>query len=167
MQKIIKTISFFIFLQQTMYADTKVETDYVEQGKAYFKKGFYQLTPKNRQAEAAQQYIQAVQKFKQAIAVNPDDEAAYRHLARVYAVHKKPEKAAAAYQKVIELNPWDVDTYVFAALALFESQQYEKAIKILQTAKDYTTDNAVRLKIDNYIEKIEAYYHSKDISDVK
>ena len=167
MKKIITIVSLLILLQPAVFGGEKEKTDHVEQGKAYFKSGFYQLTPKHRQAEAEQQYVQAIKEFKQAIAANPDDEAAHRHLARVYAVQKKPAKAAAAYQKVIALNPGDVDTYVLAALYLVESQQYDKAVKALQDAKGYTEDKAALLKIDSYIAKIEAHRKGKGVSNVK
>ncbi len=167
MKKIITIVFLLIWLPPVMCAEEKEKVDHVERGKAYFKSGFYQLTPKHRQIEAKEQYIQAVKELKQAIAANPDDEVAYRYLARVYAVQKKPAEAATAYQKVIALNPWDVDTYVLAALALVESQQYNRAVKTLQAAKEYTDDNMVLLKIDGYIAKIEGYRNSKEVSDVK
>lgn len=167
MKEIINIVLCFILLQSAVWAEEKEKMDYVERGKAYFDTGFYHLTTKHRQVEAAQQYALAVREFKKAIAANPDDEVAYRHLARVYVVQHRPAEAAAAYQKVIALNPGDVTTYVPAALALVEMQQYDKAIKTLQAAKGYTDDKAALLKIDSYIAKIEAYQNGKEVSDVK
>lgn len=167
MKKIITIVFLLILLQPAIFAEEKEKTDHVERGKAHFKSGFYQLTPKHRQAEAAEQYVQAIKEFKQAIAVNPDDEAAYRSLARVYAVQEKPAEAAAAYLKVTELNPQDVDVYVLAALGLVESKQYDKAVKTLQAAKGYTEDKAALLKLDGYIAKIEAHRNAKEVSNVK
>ncbi len=167
MKKIITIMSLLILLQSTIFADEKEKTDHIERGKDHFKSGFYQLTPQHRKAESEQQYVQAVKEFKKAIAANPNDEAAHRYLARVYAVQKKPAEAAAAYQKVITLNPGDVDTYVLAALYLVESQQYEKAVKTLQAAKAHTEDKTALLKIDSYIAKIEAYRSGKEVSNVK
>jgi len=167
MKKIITIVSLLILLQPAVFAEEKEKTNHVERGKSHFKSGFYQLTPKHRKAEAEQQYVQAIQEFKKAIAANPNDELAHRHLARVYAVQKKPAEAAAAYQKVIALNPGDVDTYVLAALYLAESQQYDKAVKTLQDAKGYTEDKAALLKIDSYIVKIEVYRSGKEVSNVK
>jgi len=167
MKKIIAIGFLLILLQAAISAGEKENTDHVERGKSHFKSGFYQLTPKHRQAEAEQQYVQAVQEFKKAITANPEDEAAYRNLARVYAVQKKPAEAAAAYLKVTELNPQDVDIYVLAALGLVESKQYDKAVKTLQTAKGYTEDKAALLKLDDYIAKIEAHRNGKEVSNVK
>jgi tetratricopeptide (TPR) repeat protein len=167
MKKIITIVFLLILLQPVIFAEEKERTDHLEKGKAHFKSGFYQLTPKHRQGEAEQQYAQAVREFKQAIAANPDNEAAYRQLARVYAVQKKPAEAAAAYQKVIELNPSDIDTYVLASLALVESHQYDHAVKTLQAAKGYTEDKEALLKIDAYIEKIRVHRNSKGVSNVK
>lgn len=167
MRKIITMVFLLILLQVAIFAEEKEKADHVERGKIHFKSGFYQLTPKHRQVEAKEQYVLAIREFKRAIAVNPDNEAAYRHLARVYAVQKKPAEAAVAYQKVIELNPSDVDTYVLAALALVESHQYDQAVKTLQTAKGYTEDKSALLKIDSYIAKIEAHRNGKEVSNVK
>ena len=167
MKEIINIVLCLILLQSAVWAEEKEKMDYVERGKAYFDTGFYQLTPKHRQVEAAQQYVLEIRELKKAIAANPDDEAAYRHLARVYVVQHHPAEAAAAYQKVIALNPRDIDTYVLAALALVEMQQYDKAIKMLQAAKGYTDDKTALLKIDSYIAKIEAQQNGKEVSDVK
>jgi len=82
-------------------------------------------------------------------------------------VQKKPAEAAAAYLKVTELNPQDVDIYVLAALGLVESKQYDKAVKTLQMAKGYTEDKAALSKLDDYIAKIEAHRNGKEVSNVK
>jgi len=167
MKRIITIVFLLILLQPAIFAEEKEKTNHLEKGKAHFKSGFYQLAPKHRQPEAEQQYVQAIKEFKQAIVTNPDDEAAYRNLARVYAVQKKPAEAAAAYLKVTELNPQDVDAYVLAALGLVESKQYDKAVKTLQSAKGYTEDKAALSKLDGYIAKIEAHRNGKEVSNVK
>jgi tetratricopeptide (TPR) repeat protein len=146
---------FLLLLQPAAVAAGKAEAGDVERGRAHFEAGFYRLTPKHRAAEAAREYALAVRSFRQAIAADPENEAAYRHLARVYAVQRRPAEAAAAYKKVIALNPGDVDVYLFAALYLAESQRYGEAIKILWSAKGYTEDKAALRKIDGYIGKIE------------
>lgn len=163
MKNVIKIIFLLLLCQPEIYADT----DYIEQGKAHFKSGFYHLTPKQHLSEAKLQYVQAIKEFKQAIEVDPNNETAYRYLARIYAIQQRPAEAAEAYQKVITLNPWDVDTYVLAALALFESKQYDSAVKTLQVAKEYTGDKVIHLKIDSYISKIELHGSAKEVLNAK
>lgn len=160
-------IILVLLLQTASFAEEKEKVDHIQMGISYFKSGFYKWTPKHRQSEAEQAYAKAIQEFKQAIAANPDDASAYRNLARVYSVQKKPKKAAAAYLDALSLDPWDVDTYVLAALALIESQQYSKAIQTLQTAKGYTDDKVILQKIDDYIMKIGTYRNNKEVSDAK
>ncbi len=164
MKKIFIAILLLILLQPTVFAE---ETDHLEQGKAHFKNAFYRLTPKHRQAEAAQEYSQAIHEFKKVITAHPNNKDAYRYLGRVYSMQDRPAKAAEAYLKVIELDPQEVDTYVLAAVELIGSQQYDKAIQTLQAAKEHTGNKSVLQKIDVYINRIEVYRNEKEVSDVK
>jgi tetratricopeptide (TPR) repeat protein len=165
MKRIGLLVLFLLLLQPAVWAEGHAERSDVEQGRAHFETGFYRLTPKHRAAEAAREYALAIRAFKQAIAADPENEAAYRHLARVYEVQHRPAEAAAAYQKVIALNPGDVDVYLFASLALVESRQYDEAIETLQRARGYTDDTTALRKIDGYIMKIEK--RRTEVSDAK
>jgi tetratricopeptide (TPR) repeat protein len=159
-------ISLLLFLLLPLMAAGTGEPGDVERGKAHFETGFYRLTPEHRAAEAAREYALAVQAFKRAIAADPENEAAFRALARVYEVQQRPAEAAAAYKKVIALNPGDVDVYLFAALALAESRQYTEAIETLRAAKGYTGEEGALKKIDGYILKIETHM-KEEVSHAK
>ena len=167
MKKFITIVFLLLVLQPAIFAEEKEKADHVEQGKAHFKSAFYQLTPKHRKEEAAKQYALAIREFKKAIAANPDNEAAYRHLARLYMVQERSAEAAVAYQKVIALNPVDGDVYLRAASALYQSEQYREAIKTLQAAKGLTDDKFVLAKIDEYIATIEGRISAGEVSDAK
>ena len=154
--KRITILLFLLLLQPAVWAEGKGEAGDVERGIAHFNTGFYQLTPKHRTAEAAREYALALREFK----------AAYRHLARLYEVQHRPAEAAAAYKRVIALNPGDVDVYLSAALALVESRQYDEAVATLRAAQGYTDDRGALQKIDGYIRKIETR-RSGEVSHAK
>ena len=164
--KRITILLFLLLLQPAVWAEGKGEAGDVERGIAHFNTGFYQLTPKHRTAEAAREYALALREFKGAIAADPQNEAAYRHLARLYEVQHRPAEAAAAYKRVIALNPGDVDVYLSAALALVESRQYDEAVATLRAAQGYTDDRGALQKIDGYIRKIETR-RSGEVSHAK
>lgn len=164
MKKIIRIMLLLILMQPAVFAE---EADHLAEGKAHFENGFYQLTPKHLQAKAAREYALAIREFNKAIVADPENVSAYRYLARVYSVQKNHAKAAEAYLKVITLDPKDINTYVLAALELIESQQLDKAIRTLQSAKELTDDKAVLQKLDSYIVKTEDFRNSKEVSDVK
>ena len=123
-------------------------------GLKHFKKGFYELTPGKRKAEAAQQYGLAIQEFKKALAINSDSAEAHRNLGRVYSVQGKFIKAAKHYKKLTDLDPHDIDSYVLTALAYAEAGNYEDAMAELETAKNMTTDKTIIKKLDDYIRKL-------------
>jgi tetratricopeptide (TPR) repeat protein len=126
-----------------------------EKGSDYFKKGFYEYAPHNRQQEANQYYEMAVSEFKKAVAADDNDVAAHRNLARVYHVQKKYALSAAEYKRVTVLSPEDIDAYVNLALAYSHLNKLDEAIAQLELAKTKTNDPAVIGKLNGYIEKLE------------
>ncbi|MDB4442577.1 tetratricopeptide repeat protein [bacterium] len=126
-----------------------------QKGLDHFKKGFYDLTPKKQKEEASTEYGLAIQEFNKALAVDPDYAAAHRNLARVYYVQKKFLQSAKHYKKLTELNPTDVDSYLYAASAYEKAKKYDEAIEQLEVAKSQTTSSEIIDKLDSYIEKIE------------
>ena len=122
----------------------------------YYKKGFYEFTPKRQLDEARQNYEMAVSEFKKAISVNSGSEEAHRNLARVYYVQENFEEAAKEYQKVTQLNPYNIDAHVVLALTLTKLNKFEDAIAQLQNAKAWTTDEKVLEKLNGYIQKLES-----------
>lgn len=125
-----------------------------QQGLRHFKKGFYELTPQQRKEEASQEYRLAIQAFKKALSINPDDAEALRNLARVYAVQKDFLLAAEHYVKLTELDPNDLDAYLGAASAYERAQRYDDARAQIETVKNKTTDPEIIEKLDGYLEEI-------------
>ena len=126
-----------------------------KRGWGYFKKGFYEYAPHNKHQEANQYYEMAIVEFKKAIAVNEDDVAAHRNLARVYHVQQKYALSAAEYKRVTELSPEDVDAYLNLADAYYRLHRYGEAIEQLELAKTKTTDPVAIGKLNGYIDKLE------------
>jgi tetratricopeptide (TPR) repeat protein len=136
-----------------------------ERGWGYYKKGFYEYAPHNRQQEANQYYEMAIAEFKKAIAANEGDVAAHRNLARVYHVQKKYALSAAEYKRVAELSPEDIDAYLNLAAAYFRLQRYNEAIEELELAKTKTNDPVVIGKLNGFIEKLEKARNGKRSHD--
>ncbi len=128
-----------------------------ERGIGYFKKGFYDHAPKNQVGEAERNYGLAIKEFKAAISQNPSYTEAHRNLARVYYVQKDFGAAAEEYEKVTMLVPQDLDARVNLALALIELQRLDEAIRVLENAKQETSDPKVRDTLDTYVAKIRAH----------
>jgi tetratricopeptide (TPR) repeat protein len=131
------------------------EVSYNKKGLDYFKKGFYELAPKSRSQEAAQYYELAILEFKKAIATNDRYVEAHRNLARVYYVQKKFGKSIEKYKNVTLLDPYDIDTYVNLALAYVQRENYDQVIEQLETAKNWTENEAIIDKLNGYIKKLE------------
>lgn len=125
-----------------------------QQGMDYFKKGFYDHTPKKQVVEAQKNYVFAVKEFKAAISSDFSYTEAHRNLARVYYVQKNFDGAAEEYKRVTELAPSDLDAYVNLALALIELKRPDEAILALESAKGQTFDPKALETLDSYIAKI-------------
>lgn len=128
-----------------------------QQGLEYFKKGFYDHTPKQQAVEAERNYSLAIKEFKAAIAKDPSFMEAHRNLARVYYVQKNFDGAAEEYQRVTELASSDLDAYVNLALAYIELKRFDEAIQALEKAKIQTPDPKVLKTLDGYIAKVRAH----------
>lgn len=128
----------------------------LKQGISHFEKAFYELTPKNRRAEADAEFDQAVAALEAELGVNPASADAHRYLARIDAVRKDFPKAAAHYDRVSELEPFNVDACVLAALAYLDAKNPTEARLRLVAAKDRSLDAAVLARLDEYIAKVDA-----------
>jgi len=131
------------------------ESYHNQKGLSHFKKGFYNLTPKQKKEEASKEYGLAIQEYKKALAADPEYAEAHRNLARVYYVQKKYLKAAEHYKKLTNLDPYDIDSYLYTASAYEKAQKYDEAIAELEIAKNKTSNPQIIEKLDSYIEKIE------------
>ncbi len=126
-------------------------------GMEYFKKGFYDHTPKHQDAEADKNYGFAVKEFSAAISKDSSSTEAHRNLARVYYVQKNFAGAVEEYKRVTELAPGDLDAYVNCALAYIELNMFDEAIQQLKIAKNQAYDPKVLETLDAYIAKAIAH----------
>ena len=72
-------------------------------------------------------YQLALDKYKEAIAIDPTYAPAYREIAEVYSLYSQPAKAIENWKKYLELNNSDDARYRFMS-ALFSNKQYPEAI---------------------------------------
>ncbi len=128
-----------------------------QQGMEYFKKGFYDHTPRHQDAEAERNYGFAVKEFTAAISKDPSSAEAHRNLARVYHIQKNFAGAAEEYKRVTELDSGDLDAYVNCALASVELKRFDEAIQLLKDAKGQTSDPKALELLDSYIDKVSAH----------
>jgi tetratricopeptide (TPR) repeat protein len=138
-----------------MATDISDEAYYNQQGLSHFKRGVYGLSPQQRKKEAAQEYRLAIQAFKKALSINPDNAEALRNLARVHAVQKDFLLAAELYVKLTELDPYAIAAYMYAASAYERAQRYDDARVQIETARSKTTDPEIIEKLNGYLEEIE------------
>ena len=125
-----------------------------QQGLTHFKRGYFEMIPRGRKAEAQQEMARAEQAFIRAIEIDPDFTDAHRNLARLYYLQKKYDQAAIEYSHVLRLDPGDIDTYVQMAVVETELGNFEKAVNHLEAAKNETDDEQVIQKLNDYIQKI-------------
>ncbi len=71
----------------------------------------------------------AINDFEKASEFLPADERIYYNLGNIYAKLEVRDKAADCFKKAISLNPRFVDAYVNLSIVLFQSQDYQEAIK--------------------------------------
>ena len=126
-----------------------------QQGLTHFKRGYYEMIPRGRKAEAQQEMARAEQAFIRAIEIDPDFTDAHRNLARLYYLQKKFDQAAIEYSHVLRLDPGDIDTYVQMAVVDTELGNFEAAVNYLEAAKKETDDEQVIQKLNDYIQKIQ------------
>ena len=74
---------------------------------------------------------QAVAEAEDTVAKDPKDKAALEHLGELYVAMKSPPaKTATVYEKLLELNPADLNAQSRLSNLYRESKQYEKAIAV-------------------------------------
>jgi len=128
-----------------------------QKGMEYFKKGFYDHTPRSQATDAERNYGLAVKEFQAATAKDPFFTDAYRNLARLHYVKKNFDQAAKEYKRVTELAPGDLDAYVNLALSLVELGKFDEALQALESAKHQTSDPKALDTLDTYISKLLAH----------
>ena len=125
-------------------------------GLDHFSKGFYEATPRQEGAKAADEYRLAEQSFQEAIRSNPDWVDPYLHLGRTYFVQKKYRQAAEVYQKALRVAPQRKEVYLPWAAALEKAGDYQGAITVLQTLRTQETDEHAIAKLDEFIQYLQA-----------
>jgi tetratricopeptide (TPR) repeat protein len=131
------------------------QSEPVRRGVGHFDKAFYDLTPHKRDLEASQEYDLAIVEFQRELAVRPSSATAHGYLARIYYLRKQFDKAAGHYDKLTELDPFNIDAYVLAALAYAEDGEIAEARTRLETAKHQTTDPSALSRLDEYLAKLQ------------
>jgi len=130
------------------------ESDHNGKGLQYYNEAFYRHLPNGNKQEADRLFNLAVTEFKDAIASNPRNAAAYRNLARVYSVKKDFLQAAEAFSAVTMLEPSDMDAYLQLAVSYTHIDKFAEAVRTLELAKTKTDDPRAIGKLDEYIGKI-------------
>ena len=129
------------------------ETDFHEMGMKFFKEGFYDLLPAGKTDEAMAKFSQAEKAFRQAAAENPQSADTRRYLARSYSLQQKHTSAAAEYMKAIEIEPNNLDNYLYLASVNVRLKRYDDALKTLNHAKSLSKESGFISLIDDLIKK--------------
>jgi len=132
------------------------QSDHMQSGVRHFERAFFELTPQKREAEARVEFDHAIAAFERELAATPASADAHRYLAKIHAVRKEFGKAGAHFDKVAELEPFNVDACVLAALAYLDADDAPGARLRLVGAKDRTLDPVVLARLDGYIAKVDA-----------
>jgi len=140
--------------QKTPAAPAREQATHLQRGLASFEQGFYEFLPKGRRAEADAAFAAAVQELKAALEAEPGNARAHRTLARIYVVRKDHMAAAGQYRRLTEIDPFDLDSYVLAALYLGEAGRFGEARIELERAKGRTADARALALLDSYLAKL-------------
>ena len=130
--------------------------DKMKAGVAHFEKAFYDLTPKKRDAEASAEFDLAIAAFESALVDQPASAEAHTYLARIHAARKNFKQAAAHYDRVAAIEPFNVDACVLAALAYVDANDVPEARRRLAEARLRTRDPDVLARLDTYVAKLDA-----------
>jgi len=128
----------------------------LEIGIAHFEKAFYELTPRQRHAEASAELDLAVAALEGAVKDNPQSARAHTYLARVHAARKDFRQAAVHYDRVADIEPFNVDVCVLAALAYVDANEVAEARLRLVEGRRRTSDPAVLARLEEYNAKLDA-----------
>jgi tetratricopeptide (TPR) repeat protein len=123
-----------------------VQSERVRQGVSHFERAFYDLTPHKRDLEAARE-------FELELKQQPSSAVAHQYLGRIYSLRKDYKKSAEHYDRLSEIEPFNVDACVLAALAYGEAGDYAEARARLMEAKLRTSDPAALARIAEYLAK--------------
>ena len=89
------------------------------------------LMTQGNQLKASKDYPGAIAKYEAAIAANPSLYAAYGEIGLIYSEMNQPDKAAEAFNKLLEKDPGNADAAVDLANLYFKQGKTEEAKKAL------------------------------------
>jgi len=102
----------------------------------------------------------AVQNFKNAITLKPDDMNAYKNLALCYSNLEDDEKTISTLTKAVEIDPDNVDMQRTLGVAYYQAHEFEKAIDVFQEVAEKTKSDTAQADI--YAEAIQRIAFSYD-----
>jgi len=131
------------------------QSERVRQGVSHFERAFYELTPQQRDREAAQELDQAIAQFEGELTRQPSSAVAHQYLGRIYSLRKDYLKSAQHYDRLSEIEPLNVDACVLAALGYAELGEMAEARRRLTEAQQRTTDPFALARIAEYMAKLD------------
>ena len=106
-------------------------------------------------------YQLALDKYNEALVIDPTFAPAHREIAEVYSLYSKPAKAIESWKKYLELNNSDDARYRFMS-ALFSNKQYPEAIIEYEGLKKQGFKNLYLERLAGY-----SYYEVGNKTDVE
>ncbi len=108
---------------------------------------------------------EAIEAYKQAIRVNPDNGWAHVNLGNAYRILERYADAIEAYKQAIRINPDDAWAYLFMGNAYFTLDRYTDAIEAYKQAIRIKPDDAAAHrslgfayeKLDRWADAVESY----------
>lgn len=145
-------------IAQPQSSRSEPQPERVRSGVTHFERAFYDHVPRGRQAEAAREFDLAIAEFEREVAARPASVVAHEYLGRIYALRGQPGKAAAHYDRVMALEPLNVDVCVLAALAYVDAGLPDEARARLVEAQSRTTDPAALARLGQYRARLDAVH---------
>ncbi|MBU4316721.1 MAG: tetratricopeptide repeat protein [Proteobacteria bacterium] len=135
--------------------ESNEEDDFHKLGLDLFQQGYYELIPQGKVEEGMKKLDQAVRAFESAISLNDQRTESHWYLARIFSIQLKYEKAEKQYKRLIELEPENLDYYLFLASTYVQMKRFSEARKSLDYAKTRTEDTLAIEKIDALVKSIQ------------
>ena len=127
---------------------------YYKMGLDLFNEGYYQLMPQGKNEEGKQKLDQAISALQVAVSMNDRSIESHFLLARIYVILNKYPDAAAEYNKVIELDPGNINVYLYLASTYVQMKKYDAAFEVLNYAKTLTSDKQAVERIETLVQSI-------------
>ena len=127
---------------------------YYKMGMDLFKEGYYQLMPEGKVEEGKQKLDQAISALQVAVSMNDKNIGSHYLLARIYIILNKYPDAVLEYNKVIELDPENVNIYLNLASAYVQMKKYDSAFEVLNYAKTITDNKEAVEGIESLVQWI-------------